>query len=173
MRDYGGIYLDLDVIVFKPFDDLLYNDFTMGIQKDVGLCNAVIISRPFAPFVTRWIQQYKNFNDSDWDYHSVKLPWFMAKEYPDYINILDEKAFFWPTWSVEDLELMYKSNNYTFTNHQYTYHMWAAALGRKNTSDLFPTSIKNVENMETSFNRAVRKFLKYLPDDFNETNFNE
>ncbi|CAG8582102.1 17972_t:CDS:2, partial [Racocetra persica] len=166
LRDFGGIYLDIDIIVFQPFDDLLYDDFTMGIEEawEQFLCNAVIISRPFAPFLTRWIQGYKNFDDSNWNSHSTRLPYQMSKEYSYDIHVLNKTAFFWPTWLEEHLQLVFKSNDYNFSN-QYAYHMWAVKSYNETLRNLSPITIKNVE---TSFNRAVRKFLKYLPKNFSE-----
>lgn len=170
LRDYGGIYLDLDVLVFKPFDDLLYDDFTMGIEmvpNAVGLCNAVMISRPFAPFLTRWIEQYKYFDDNDYNYHSVLLPYNLSKKYEDDILVLNETAFFWPTWVEDHLKWVHTSNEYDFSN-QYAYHMWFTRGYKKYLRRLTPTLIRNVE---TSFNKVVRKFLNYLPDNFNEEIF--
>ncbi|CAG8694437.1 20098_t:CDS:1, partial [Cetraspora pellucida] len=167
LRDSGGIYFDLDIIALQPFDDLLYDDFTMGIEREAGLCDAIIISRPFAPFLTRWIQEYKNFNDHHWNYHSVQLPYQMSQEYVNDIQVLNKTAFFWPTWMDEHLDLAFNSTNYNFSNN-YAYHMWSSASYGKYLQYLSPKSIKSEE---TSFNRAVRKFLNYLPKDFNEETF--
>ncbi|CAG8496123.1 4693_t:CDS:2 [Cetraspora pellucida] len=169
LRDFGGIYLDNDIIVLQPFDDLLYDDFTMGIEETSTkvLCDAVLIGRPFAPFLTRWIQSYKNFNDDDWSYHSVKVPYHMSKEYVNDIHVLSKTAFFWPTWTDEHLNLAFNTTNYSFSN-QYTYHMWSSASYERYLKHISPKSIKSVE---TSFNKAVRKFLTYLPKDFNEETF--
>lgn len=40
-----------------------------------GLCNAVVLAKPYAPFITRWLDQYKTFDPSSWAGHSVTLPW--------------------------------------------------------------------------------------------------
>ena len=41
---YGGIYLDTDVFIIKPLDELLEHNFVMGIENGMGLCNGVILS---------------------------------------------------------------------------------------------------------------------------------
>ncbi|CAG8743490.1 23985_t:CDS:2 [Cetraspora pellucida] len=151
LRDSGGIYLDLDIIALQPFDDLLYDDFTMGLEGEQGLCDAVIISRPFAPFLTRWIQQYKDFNDNHWNYHSVQLPYQMSQEYVNDIQVLNKTAFFWPTYMDEHLDLAFNSTNYNFSNN-YAYHMWSSASYGKYLKYMSPKSIKSEE---TSFNRAT------------------
>ncbi|CAG8810106.1 15496_t:CDS:1, partial [Cetraspora pellucida] len=169
LRDFGGIYLDNDIIVLQPFDDLLHDDFTMGIEETElqVLCDGVLIGRPFAPFLTRWIQRYEDFNDDHWSYHSLQVPYHMSKEYVNDIHVLNKTAFFWPTWTDEHLNLAFNTTNYSFSN-QYAYHMWSSSSYEIYLKHISPKSIKSVE---TSFNKAVRKFLDYLPKDFNEETF--
>jgi Glycosyltransferase sugar-binding region containing DXD motif len=53
----GGIYLDADVFVHTTFDQLLGHAAVLGRQvvdeKDLGLCNAVILAEAQAPFLRR------------------------------------------------------------------------------------------------------------------------
>lgn len=97
LQKHGGIYLDLDVISLKPFDELLQNNFVMGMEAGVGLCNAVIMSRPGAPFLKRWREQYRSFDGSRWNYHSVILPWQLAQQHPEQLHVANQYAFFYPT----------------------------------------------------------------------------
>ena len=62
----GGVYLDLDTITRKSFEDLRKHNFCMGVQADChgvgsGLCNAVLVGQPGAQFSTRWLEQYDYF----------------------------------------------------------------------------------------------------------------
>jgi hypothetical protein len=97
LREHGGIYLDLDVICINPFDPLLHYPFVMGIEPGTGLCNAVILAQPQAPFIERWQAQYRSFDAKRWNYHSVVLPGQMAKESPELIHIANKYSFFYPT----------------------------------------------------------------------------
>ena len=47
--NYGGIYMDMDVEVVRPFDDLLASPYILGLEseKGVGWC---IWSRKIQPF---------------------------------------------------------------------------------------------------------------------------
>ena len=104
--EFGGIYLDTDVFVHRDFDDLLHNSVVMGqegVDGEFGLANAVILAEPNAPFLCRWLEEYRSFrskgNDEFWSEHSVILPQKLAREYPEEITILPYTAFFWPLWS--------------------------------------------------------------------------
>lgn len=97
LRRYGGIYLDLDVICLNPFAPLLQNEFVMGIEPGTGLCNAVILARHDAEFMRLWWEEYRNFDGSRWNYHSVVLPWQLARRHPQRIHMADKYAFFYPT----------------------------------------------------------------------------
>ena len=97
LQRYGGIYLDLDIICLRPFSPLLQNEFVMGIEPGTGLCNAVIIARQDAKFLGMWQDQYRSFDGSRWNHHSVVLPWKLAQAHPQHIHIADKYAFFYPT----------------------------------------------------------------------------
>ena len=89
LRQYGGVYLDVDTYVLRPFAPLsLYSydtvlgmearipNFLRGPQSDnemdpKGLCNAVIMSRPGSVFLERWLESYETFDPSHWTEHSV------------------------------------------------------------------------------------------------------
>lgn len=52
LKRYGGIYLDTDVEVLKPFDGLLKNEFFLGFENEAHVGSAVIGSVPDHPLVT-------------------------------------------------------------------------------------------------------------------------
>jgi hypothetical protein len=134
---FGGVYLDLDMISLVSFDRHLGNDFVMGREKDVGLCNGVIMSTKHSKFLKIWYNAYKTFNDSDWNYHSVILPNELAKSplYSKDITVLDYKIFFWPKWDKEGLDLMYRSHDYDYKENL-AVHLWDSAARKTITKDL-------------------------------------
>jgi hypothetical protein len=97
LRRFGGIYLDLDIVCLNPFAPLRENDFVMGVEPGAGLCNAVIIARHDARFLGLWQEQYRSFDNSRWNHHSVVLPWQLAQANPGLIHVADKYAFFYPT----------------------------------------------------------------------------
>lgn len=105
LRDYGGMYLDMDVITLNPYDPLLEHRFVMGIQAQRGFCNAVMLAEPNTPFINTWYREYRSFDHTQWDYHSVFLPYklFSERELP--ITVLKQQAFFYPNWNDPSLIL--------------------------------------------------------------------
>ena len=106
---HGGIYLDMDVVVVRPFGDALLaagHTFVMGKEGDAdaggfhGLCNAVMLARPNASFAVRWLEAYRDFGSAGdaWSHHSVQLPAELAEQHPGEVHVLPHTAFFWPDW---------------------------------------------------------------------------
>ena len=131
LKQFGGIYLDIDTICVSSFDPLLSNNFVMGYEKTeslgvVGLCNAVMMSEIDADFVNIWIEQFRNFRskgrDEYWAELSVKVPFALSKEYPELITILENDAFFYPDWSNEGIAKMFY-HEIDFKN-AYAHHLW-------------------------------------------------
>ncbi len=97
LQQFGGVYLDLDIICINPLQPLMNREFVMGMEPGTGLCNAVILSQAGAGFLSRWQSHYRDFNGELWNQHSVVLPARLAAEHPDDIHIADQYAFFYPT----------------------------------------------------------------------------
>jgi hypothetical protein len=89
LLEHGGIYLDIDTFVLRPFADysLMLHDVVMGMEArqlnflrlpmsddemdPTGLCNAIIIARKGAEFLHRWMDTYDGFVEKHWAEHSV------------------------------------------------------------------------------------------------------
>ena len=61
LQQYGGIYLDYDVIVLRSFDPLRIYNITMGKDKASTINTGIIIAHKSAQFLDLW---YKSFNDN-------------------------------------------------------------------------------------------------------------
>jgi GT2 family glycosyltransferase len=131
LLQYGGIYLDMDVITLRPYDDLMSHEMVMGQEGEngfYGLTNAVILGSPQAPFLIRWLESYRQFNDKVWGNYSVLLPRLLSEKHPDEITVLPHTAFFWPLWTPEGLKTMFRSYDYSYTA-AYAVHLWNTASG--------------------------------------------
>ncbi|KAL1921755.1 uncharacterized protein VTP21DRAFT_10397 [Calcarisporiella thermophila] len=162
LMEFGGIYLDLDVISLRGFDDLLNYTFVMG--RDAagdggGLGNSVILARPDAAYLQRWYVTYKYFDQSRWNYHSAELPGILSREFPDEITVLPHNAFYWPLWDKNGLRQLYLEKSYGFEPN-YAVHMWESAARVNLLRGMTPAMI---ESVATSFFCEARRFLKY-PD---------
>ncbi|OZJ06939.1 hypothetical protein BZG36_00117 [Bifiguratus adelaidae] len=158
LLQYGGIYLDLDVITLKPFDNLLDETFVMGQEgRDgwVGLCNAVILARPQAHFLQRWRATYQFFDQSDWNYHSVALPGKLSEHFGNEIKVLPYTSFFWPLWDKNGLRTMYLEKTYDFRDNL-AVHLWESAA---NTNLLRDIDEEVMANVESSVFCQLRRFL--------------
>lgn len=94
------------------------------------LQNAVIIAQPHSSFIDRWLASYETFEDGQWDEHSVNMPWVgqfmiettsaddmpqkLARRYPDEIQVLSNKAFFWPMWHGNEIEKTHELDEHDF-----------------------------------------------------------
>ncbi|WP_051165514.1 glycosyltransferase [Nocardia testacea] len=100
MRD-GGIYLDLDVLSVRPLTPFLGESFVLGqegVGGHIGLCNAVILAEPDAPFGREWLRgwdpatsRWSGFRstgmDQFWSEMSVQYPAYLAGLFPELITV--------------------------------------------------------------------------------------
>jgi len=75
--EFGGIYLDPDVLVLRSFDSLRRKSLTLAresIEPIVTISNGIIVCRRGAVFMRLWLETYRTFNPDVWAYHSVHVP---------------------------------------------------------------------------------------------------
>ena len=59
LKEHGGLYLDTDMEVLKPLDDLLQNQVFFGRASSDGHIGCGIIgARPFDPFIGKILEEY-------------------------------------------------------------------------------------------------------------------
>lgn len=125
LKEHGGIYLDLDVVCVKSFDELLDHEFVMGTEKSnlqvEGLCNAVMLSEPNSAFVNVWIDDYlTNFQPEHWNFNSVVRPFELSQKYN--ITVLPHTAFFKYCWDEIDRPKIFEQTN--DVREAYCLHLW-------------------------------------------------
>jgi len=171
----GGIYLDMDVITLNSYSPLRKYNCVMGMQRDLGLCNAVLLAEPNSAFLRKWYDEYRTFRsrgkDEFWDEHSVLLPLKLAKENPDMIHIEDKFSFFWPDfyygsnilWDRPALNLMdqlimklKKAFSLKFLSTSYCIHLWESVWWDKYLKQIGPVYIQKTDD---NFSKLCRKFL--------------
>lgn len=167
--EHGGIYLDADVLVQRDFDDLLNETVVLGREGrdgEFGMANAVILARPNAPFLVRWLETYRSFRskgrDEFWNEHSVEYPAKLAKEHPEDITVLSEKAFYWPLWTDEHLDWIFRSRKPIPLDQTYANHLWEARAWSI-VEDLTPGQVRT---KDTNFNRWARPYLEGLAGNY-------
>lgn len=174
----GGIYLDADVFVHRSFNDLLCNATVVGKQvvdgAELGICNAVILSEPQAPFLKRWFSEYRSFRsvgrDGFWDEHSVQVPLRLFREFPYEVTALPQSAFFWPTFRPEDIKLIFASPVEIDLNKAFATHLWESVAWEPYLEYLTPARVRSVDS---NFHRWVHPFVASLSDEYGAPSFSD
>ena len=94
--EYGGVYLDNDMILTKSLTPLLGYKLVMGADKPgeiTSIANAVIICPAGSTFVGLWLHMMERRISDKWADHAVVLPAEISKMYPDLINVRPHEAF--------------------------------------------------------------------------------
>jgi hypothetical protein len=73
LYNYGGIYLDTDVEVFKPFDDLLHHPSFWGFEQENFIATSTIGSEKGNPLIKEFLDSYndKNFIRNDGTFNQL------------------------------------------------------------------------------------------------------
>ena len=131
---YGGIYMDIDTITYRPYHHLLKYDFCIGIQEEIYknkrveilYCNAILFSKRNNIFLKNWIDQYSTYFDPDgWCEASVHLPSIVYKkldnEYKKNIKVLEKEAFYIPSYN--EVHKIFEGDE-KINNSLLTLHFW-------------------------------------------------
>jgi hypothetical protein len=148
LLEYGGVYLDSDVLVLRSFDPLLKYGTTLGLEGNGSLCNGVIISQPGALFLLIWREEYRTFDDRQWGDHSVFLPYLLASRYPWLVHV-ENDTLNRPSW--EELDLIYGNKTYDIT-HNYAVHLWFRLYDKQH-------NLHSIRTLNSTFGRMCRYVL--------------
>jgi hypothetical protein len=155
--EHGGIYLDIDTLCVRSFDDLRGHKCVMGKQSEKrGLCNAVILAEPQSAFLRAWLDRYRDFDPDEWDEHSVQLPMTLAQseQLIDKIHVLDVDRFFFPDW--EHMDALFESQDQALFSNSYCIHYWASITGKR---WLNRATLASIYARDTNFSIMARRHL--------------
>ena len=147
LKEYGGIYLDTDVIAVRSFDPLRKYEFTMGVEyhgKPGRLNNGVILSTTGARFLQKWHDSYRDFSKREWDTHSCIRPYELMWEHPRLIHV-EDRSINYPGGKQLDLiyELLYDWRG------NYAVHLWQCLYD-------FHHGPEQIKKMNTTFGALAR-----------------
>lgn len=130
LRDYGGIYLDIDTVCLRSFSSLLNYDFVIGTQDYLRYCNAVILCSKNNAFINTWYETYRTFRskgrDTHWDEHSCLVPRELILEKNHKVKVMHMNAFYSISF-VNHKELFSTKRsvyNKIKQNKAYCLHLW-------------------------------------------------
>ena len=91
LKEDGGIYLDTDIVITSPFDDLLDEHFVVAKEEGDAICAGVILSEQGHPIIDRILDTYRNdYHPDEWVYNAQQKPYEYMKE-DDSVTIIEQK----------------------------------------------------------------------------------
>jgi mannosyltransferase OCH1-like enzyme len=137
LYEYGGIYLDLDILVIKNFEDIFNSndDFYIckeGKGEDSGLINSFLAATPKNEFLKIWHDNFRTgLRMDNWAYHIRETNKTLIKDNPHYkikygINILDHEYFFPFPW--HDRDAFENKREIVFDAKTYGIHLFDTIL---------------------------------------------
>lgn len=157
LKEQGGIYLDMDTITIKSFDELLTYPAVMGFEGEEkeSICNAVIFSEPNNRFICEWYNKYKTFSSKNWNTHSTKLPCEMnaTGQYTDSLKVMNYDVFHYPLWDKKG-SIMIWEETHEFPN-AYIHHVWES-MNKKYVNRL---TLKYINTVNNTYNRIARRYV--------------
>lgn len=83
--EYGGVYLDVDMIVLKNLDPLLQNSLFFGTENSSYINAAIIGSIPKHRFVAELLNQYKYIKMNNYiNLFDIAIPKILTKTFREY-----------------------------------------------------------------------------------------
>ena len=144
LMEFGGIYLDFDVIVTKPFDDLRKHTCTMGLERETQACGSVIVCNKNALFLKMFITAYlDDYRIEEWAYNTGKIPWKIWKRFPQLIH-MEETKLNRPNF--KELSLIWGPDTFKWRDN-YAVHTWYRLW--KDQSPYYHGVEPNEENIKT------------------------
>lgn len=169
LQERGGVYLDLDVLCLKSFDDLLHSnhEIVMGKERDPSdphqsLCNAVILCTPRSSFIAEWLNIYETrWTDPTipyWFGHSTVIPMDLATKYPAKIDMRPNTDFYPFLWS--DYSIFRKKGKEYPTS--YCCHFFETEARK---AGLIPETFASIITANASFYTLFRNYIPISPVD--------
>jgi hypothetical protein len=145
LLEYGGIYLDYDVIVVNSLDPVRRFDATMGKEKPPKFIAGIILARKGSTFLRLLHESYRdNYRPFDWDYNCARIAYEIYVQRPDLLHVEPFK-FTTPEWKDRHL-LWYDIIDWS---RLYVIHV----MGHFNWEEYNPEKIKTINS---TFGQVMR-----------------
>jgi len=132
---YGGVYLDLDMLIVKNFDEVFNSNKSLYLSKEgdgPGLINAFIAAKPQNEFIKIWLDNFKTgLRMGVWAYHIRETNRLLLEKNPYYVSkfrieILKCDNFFPVSWTERDI--FNGSRKFEFKDNNYGVHLFETIL---------------------------------------------
>lgn len=151
---YGGVYLDTDVWIYKPFDDLLFCDLFLGYIYDCALGTAVIGASKGNTIVADLLRQYEHISDHNdvvnngivTDYFYNKVPGFRLNGKRQSIVLpVGEKIEIFPKEEFEAGQIVGRSHTLHFADGSWGNHTKKTSPKIKLLAAQLPVNIMSLQ----------------------------
>jgi hypothetical protein len=140
LYEYGGIYLDLDILLIKNFSDIFESNHDFYICKEAkdgengesGLINSFLAAKPNNEFLKIWLDNFKiGLRMDNWAYHIRETNKTLVQENPHYkikygICLLEHEYFFPFPWY--DRDAFENKRDIVFHEKTYGIHLFDTIL---------------------------------------------
>ncbi len=175
--EFGGIYLDRDVLIIKSLDPFRKFEMTLDYQfhqayNEMG--TQVQIAHKRARFLRLYLQTYKKYDRFQWYWNAGLYPTQrIINKYPHLVHSMQGE--FGLTWDI--CSVLYLENIKDWREKYFTVHLMMRGNSIKHTAnwyfrgDSIPSILdfdkENVKTLETTFGQMARLIL------YNKTNIIE
>lgn len=122
LYEYGGIYMDTDMLVLKNFDALLHNTIFLGKQTKAVINGAIIGSVKQCPVLNVFIDYYQNLSKFEEEPIPLIITKLIKKNNVDTIKVYDID-YFYPYSYFDSYKYNTKPLDYA-TSQTYAVHLW-------------------------------------------------
>ena len=155
LKNFGGMYLDSDVLIVRTTDPLRCFDFTMGRQKDDGLTNNVMFAVPQSPFLEKVIDNYKNYAQKEYAFNNVRYPSVLSRKFPQLIHV-ETDSINRPNFLPNELKTIFEEGCKVNLTSKYAIHLWNKVLPKHYVESANASTIKT---MHSTFGQVARLVL--------------
>lgn len=180
---YGGIYLDADLLLIKPLDDIFKEEegkYSFYIceenppsskEDEKFVINAFIASTPNNPVLELWKQSIPSrIRNHKWAYH-IRANEAIWRDYPFRIfkygiNVLPNTLFFDYSW--KDSSLWNCERKADIKSEHYGYHLWETILNPIISKNIFIPSSEYRHNQKVPIDSLFDKVIILTTSDSKE-----
>ena len=171
----GGIYLDTDVLVLRPFGGLGSPPFAAALEVTasgdlIGLSNAILIAEPDSDFAHHCLEGHdparslwQGFRSRGRDHlyveMSVRYPAMLAGLCPGLMQVLPTATFLCCDWQPESLAALFDGQA-EVPAEALALHLWESHSWQRHLSKLTPEWVRT---KNSTFAQLARPFLPESP----------
>ena len=150
VSDYGGIYLDTDMLILKSLDPLRVHALTLGVSGPKEISNAIIIAQKNALFLRLWKENYKNYKPAIWGHNSVTFGRKLFLLFPHLVHV-EKEHLLQPTW--KEVHLLYSLRG-EFYNWSQSYSVHVSGEGKYRV----PRTVEQLKG----YNNTLGEVMRYI-----------